>query len=390
MKCADARRSVEIVSPSASPASSRSKISRPRSARSIAKRRIAVTARSIDSGSCSRPYANATRRLSVSSDSRSTTSGRRSSASPSSLSTASAQYHSPCRSRAPSPSPACSSRAGGVLADRLQHPVAAGGGGLARAQEALREQRVQEREVGVCDGGGGLGGRAAGEDGEGAEGALLLGDEQVVAPGDGGEQGVVAGVVLAAAGQELEVAVEGAQELCRGVEVGSRGRQLERERERVEALAERGHVLVGGVEGGVGEARALAEELDPLGLGERGDGVELLLLQVEALARGDEQGGAGGDVAEQGELVGECGQQVLGVVEDEQELPAREGARRGCRAGASPAARRRRVRARSPGGRARARARGRARRSGRRRRRRRRTRRRRAGRGGSCPCPRAR
>ncbi len=59
---------------------------------------------------------------------------------------------------------------GGVLADRLQHPVAAVG----EAQEALLDQRLERVEVGVTDLLGGLERAAAREDGQAGEELLLL------------------------------------------------------------------------------------------------------------------------------------------------------------------------------------------------------------------------
>ena len=101
------------------------------------------------------------------------------------------------------------------LADRLQHREAR----LAirtfsLAQKALGGQRrhaVQhveaERSVRIADGLGSLQGAAADEDRQAAVERLLLGREQVVAPGDGVPQGLLAGGKIAsAAGQEGKAA----------------------------------------------------------------------------------------------------------------------------------------------------------------------------------------
>lgn len=57
-----------------------------------------------------------------------------------------------------------------VLPDRLQHPVAL----VREAEEALLDEGLQGVEVGVCDLFRCLKRAAAGEDGEGAEEALLF------------------------------------------------------------------------------------------------------------------------------------------------------------------------------------------------------------------------
>src|SRR5262249_41025439 len=79
----------------------------------------------------------------------------------------------------------------GVLADRLQHPEARLGIRADLLQQALRDQRAHaveyvdaERAVRVADVLGSLEGAAADEDRETPEQRLLLGVEQVVAPGD--------------------------------------------------------------------------------------------------------------------------------------------------------------------------------------------------------------
>ncbi len=195
------------------------------------------------------------------------------------------------------------------LPNRLQHPVAL----LGKADEALLDERLQGVELGVADHFGCLERAAPGEDREAGEELLLCGGEQVVAPLDGCAQGLLAGIGVAAALEQVEAGGEALQDLGRGERLRAGGGELDGEREVVQARAELGD-LVGGLELG-----ARAEEGDGLGGGERGDRVLDLAGDAQELAARDEQGEVGAGLQELGELGGGL-HHLLQVVEQEQHL----------------------------------------------------------------------
>ena len=188
----------------------------------------------------------------------------------------------------------------------------------------------------------GLQGEAASEDRQPTEERLGARVEQVIAPGNGGGDGLLARRQIARpVGEQLQPIAHLGQQRLRG-EDGAAGRgQLDRQRQPIQLSTERGHGR--GVRLGQGKCRphgpgALGEELDRLVLrhdGERGaipwqgqriDRKELLGMEMERGAAGGqhlERGTAG----EQGtDEIGRCGHQVLAVVEQEQRLPRVEGA----------------------------------------------------------------
>ena len=136
-----------------------------------------------------------------------------------------------------------------VLPDGLQHPQA----WLAIALLHLAQQVVlQQRAHPIQDGarsqasrlGDSLDGRqvaAADEDGEPAEELLHLWGEQLVAPGDGGAHGLLAGRHVArAAGQHLQALGEAGEQGLRREQPGARGRQFDGQGQPVQASADLG------------------------------------------------------------------------------------------------------------------------------------------------------
>src|SRR5207302_8068535 len=103
------------------------------------------------------------------------------------------------------------------------------------------------------------------ERGQPREQALLAGVEQIVAPVDRRAQRLLAlGRVADAAGQQREAAPEAAEDLGRPEHLHARRRELDRKRQPVEPdadLADRGFVLVRGIEVATDAGRPLEEEL---------------------------------------------------------------------------------------------------------------------------------
>src|SRR5919201_172396 len=146
-----------------------------------------------------------------------------------------------------------------VLADRLQHPEALAG----VPREALAHERLEGVELGARDRLGGAQRAAAGEHGEtGKEPPLFL-VEQLVRPLDRGAQGLLPGLRVAAAPEQVEALLQPLQDLGRGEHARARRGQLDRERQAVQAPAELRN-LVARL-----ELRSGAEEPDRLRLGQR-------------------------------------------------------------------------------------------------------------------------
>ena len=125
---------------------------------------------------------------------------------------------------------------GRELADRLQHPVTRATRRLASADEALVDERLQRVGVRRADGLGRLVRATACEHREPYEEPLLLRREEVVRPADGRVERLLARIGVAPA-LELDVP-EPFEQLLRREDRDARGRELEREREVVEAPAE--------------------------------------------------------------------------------------------------------------------------------------------------------
>ncbi len=248
---------------------------------------------------------------------------------------------------------------GGVRTDGLQQPVAdraglpAGGAEQGLVEQGLVEQggeqvldrgRVGRGAVGPVLGADqvrvGEGG-AAGEHGEAAQQHAFVLGEQLPAPVDHGAQGAVPVEGRAgAAVEQPEPVVQPVRDLTGGQGAQPGRGQFEGQRQAVELAADPDHRVDGVVvhgEAGAGRGGALREERDggvrerPLrsvagcGHGERRDRPERLAGDAERLAAGGEHGepGCGGQQA-----LGEAGRvldQVLAVVQDQQDVPARHG-----------------------------------------------------------------
>jgi hypothetical protein len=211
-----------------------------------------------------------------------------------------------------------------MLADRLEHPAS----GLAlavgaAAEKALVEQRLERLDPCSGDVFGCVEGAAAGEHRKRTVDALLLEVEELVRPVDRRSEGVLAGVGVAGAFEQVEALREAFEELGGRKERGTCRGELDCKWKLVEAsakLADR--VVEWKVDtGGVG---AVEEELLALGLRQGRKGPGGLGGDPEAFAAGDEEAQGRARVEQLTEVVGCFWQQVLGVVEQEKGLLAQE------------------------------------------------------------------
>ena len=127
----------------------------------------------------------------------------------------------------------------GVLADRLEHPIARAIFAVATSDEALVEKRLQQIGIGIADELGRLVVAAAGEDREPPEERSFELVEEVVAPLDRCPECLLAWVGVVAAFEQVESLPESFEQLLGGEERCARRCELEREREVVELFAER-------------------------------------------------------------------------------------------------------------------------------------------------------
>jgi hypothetical protein len=125
------------------------------------------------------------------------------------------------------------------LADRLQHPEAA----VPEPDEALVDERLEHVQIGAADGLRCFESAAAGEHGQAGEESLLLFGQELVAPGDGRPQRLLACLGVAAAPEQIEPLGEPLQDLGRGEHARPRRGQLDRERQVVQAAAQLGDVV---------------------------------------------------------------------------------------------------------------------------------------------------
>jgi hypothetical protein len=133
--------------------------------------------------------------------------------------------------------------------------------GRAAAEQAGLDQGAQRRqEIGggperrPADGRGRLEGAAADEHAELAEQRLLVRSEQPVAPADGSPQGLVAlGLVRPARDQQVQCVAEPRHQHLRRQHLHPGGRELDGQRQAVQASADLGHRR--GVLGSEGPAR---------------------------------------------------------------------------------------------------------------------------------------
>ena len=207
----------------------------------------------------------------------------------------------------------------GELTDRLQHPVPLAAGRLAAADKALVDQRLQRVGVGPADGLGRVVRASAREHREPREQPLLLRHEQVVGPADGRVERLLARIGVAPAPQ-LDAFPEPLEQLVGGEDRNARGRELEREREVVEACAElcgRARLRERRSQG----ARPRCEQSRTVAVVQRRHRPRVLALQLQPLSARHEESRPVG-LAEAGDLVRDLRQQVLGVV-DQQERPLR-------------------------------------------------------------------
>ena len=154
------------------------------------------------------------------------------------------------------------------LPDRLEHAEPAA---RPTANKALLDKRFYLVERGGADGLGRFEVEAAGEDGQAGEQTLRLRVEQVVAPLDGGPQrALTLGRVMCASRQERQPLLETGEQLLGRKDPHSRGGQLDRQGQPVQAPAELHH---GGVwlEAREHRPRPLREQLARVGLGQRID-----------------------------------------------------------------------------------------------------------------------
>ena len=172
----------------------------------------------------------------------------------------------------------------------------------------------------------------AGEDREAAEEPPLAAVEQVRRPLRGRAQRALTGVRARAAVQQVEPLAQPRQQLRRREHGRARSRQLERQRQAVEAPAELGH-LGGRHEAGVHAARPLDIELDGILLAERRHGIGAgLAAQPEAFAARHQQRRAV-DRAQLVDRAGRRSQHVLRVVDEQQDAPAAQPLRQRARPG---------------------------------------------------------
>ena len=123
---------------------------------------------------------------------------------------------------------------------------------LARTQKALVDQADGRAECFIHGGGdirtagkdrrGRVDWEQAGQRPEAAEGALFVRVEQLITPGDGRIHRLLAGGKIArAGGREQDVVLEPAEQTLGGQHFDPRRCELERERQCIEPLANRGH-----------------------------------------------------------------------------------------------------------------------------------------------------
>ena len=139
------------------------------------------------------------------------------------------------------------------FADRLEHREPP----LPFPDEALVDERGQGVQVALAHGLGRLERPAPGEDREPRQSLLLVLLEQVVAPGDRRPQRLLPfGCVPGPAGEEREPLLQPSEQGIGRQDLDARRRQLDRERQAVEAAADLGHGAVRGEAGSNGSRRA--------------------------------------------------------------------------------------------------------------------------------------
>ena len=159
--------------------------------------------------------------------------------------------------------------------------------------------------------------RTGGERRERPQPALVVGEEQVVAPGQcRGERAAPLGAAPGGVGEEREPVVEPPPDLGHAEHPRAGGGQLDREREAVERAAERQDVRAG-ARGPVGARR---EQGDGVVVGQRSQREGQLALDAERPLAGGEHPHARRGVEHVGHRIADGVDQVLAVVQHEQEI----------------------------------------------------------------------
>ena len=135
---------------------------------------------------------------------------------------------------------------------------------------------------------------------------------------------MLARIAVAPRPEQVETVAEPLEQLIGRVHRRPRGRELERERQSVEPIAEVAHGF-GFDEPRVELTRALDEEVDAVAIVHRGDRIEVLSVNSEPLpARDDELWTA--DRVDRRDRIRNRRQQMLGIVEQQQQaLPDKAG-----------------------------------------------------------------
>ncbi len=209
----------------------------------------------------------------------------------------------------------------------LEQSVAAFGGDEERLVDEVREDVDDILGGDPRRGAHGLGGRkveGAGEDREVPEGHLLLVEEQLVAPLDGGPEGAVSvrGVAVPA-GEQLEPVMQACRDLANRERLDARGGELDRQRQAIELRA---HVLDvvphALVEGEVRSDRRGTETEQSRGGfdGQRRDRLLGLAVDRQGFTAGGDQSNVGAGREHRAGDGGGRVEDVLAVVEDDDGL----------------------------------------------------------------------
>jgi hypothetical protein len=164
---------------------------------------------------------------------------------------------------------------------------------------------------------------AVGERREGAEAVLVVGGEQVVAPGEGGGEAAAAGGAAGGrVGEEREPVVEPVEDLRDAQHAGASRGQLDRERQVVQGAAEPDDVVAADRCGAAAGRRVPGEQRDGVGLRQRPEGVHELAVQSQGPLARDEHAHGRRGVEHPCDQRADPVDQVLAVVEDEQRVGA--------------------------------------------------------------------
>jgi hypothetical protein len=183
----------------------------------------------------------------------------------------------------------------------------------------LVDERLQRVEVGAAHRLRGRECASAGENSEPSEQLLLAGVEQFVRPLDRGPQGGLAGLCIATATQNVELLAEALQQLRRRHHHNARSRELERERQVIEARADVVDMLVA-LELSTHGPRSTDEELTRLRAREHGHGEDVLARELQSLAARDHHVQLRALLQQRGDVGGRA-DHVLEIVEQQEQPP---------------------------------------------------------------------